>query len=319
MSTNVRFKVRKKQFDSSVDSVDGVLVFDTTTKNIMLAGEEFGHFTTFDATSAIDSNSTNQEFPTAKAVYEHVADSVNDMVTYATAYANSLIEQGVVTPIVGVPSMLYAPEVITDTTHTQITLDPVKGNAVYVFTQPLTELNILSIAALNLETTLYFTTHATTTMSYSFPQGLYKASVIKFDKDCHYCMSIKDGLVVLEKIEQYLNDSPFIFSSEQLVDGVLKASPTIVEISGSTPVINNTQPYTIYKLGEITSLTMSQIPSNTLETIVYFSAGNTLANLVLSGVSPLKLSAGSTTNLLNGYFCMAIKDGVVTIVQMKGM
>lgn len=319
MSTNVRFKVRKKQFDSSVDSVDGVLVFDTTTKNIILAGEEFGHFTTFDATSVIDSNSTNQEFPTAKGVYEHVANSVNDMVTYATAYANSLIEQGVVTPIVGVPSMLYAPEVITDTTHTQITLDPVKGNAVYVFTQPLTELNILSIAALNLETTLYFTTHATTMMSYSFPQGLYKASVIKFDKDCHYCMSIKDGLVVLEKIEQYLNNSPFIFSSEQLMDGVLKASPTIVEISGSTPVISNTQPYTIYKLGEITSLTMSQIPSNTLETIVYFSAGNTLVNLVLSGVSPLKLSAGSITNLLNGYFCMAIKDGVVTIVQMKGM
>ena len=319
MSTNVRFKVRKKQFDSSVDSVDGVLVFDTTTKNIILAGEEFGHFTTFDATSVIDSNSTNQEFPTAKGVYEHVANSVNDMVTYATAYANSLIEQGVVTPIVGVPSMLYAPEVITDTTHTQITLDPVKGNAVYVFTQPLTELNILSIAALNLETTLYFTTHATTMMSYSFPQGLYKASVIKFDKDCHYCMSIKDGLVVLEKIEQYLNNSPFIFSSEQLMDGVLKASPTIVEISGSTPVISNTQPYTIYKLGEITSLTMSQIPSNTLETIVYFSAGNALVNLVLSGVSPLKLSAGSITNLLNGYFCMAIKDGVVTIVQMKGM
>lgn len=319
MSTNVRFKVRKKQFDSSVDSVDGVLVFDTTTKNIILAGEEFGHFTTFDATSVIDSNSTNQEFPTAKGVYEHVANSVNDMVTYATAYANSLIEQGVVTPIVGVPSMLYAPEVITDTTHTQITLDPVKGNAVYVFTQPLTELNILSIAALNLETTLYFTTHATTMMSYSFPQGLYKASVIKFDKDCHYCMSIKNGLVVLEKIEQYLNNSPFIFSSEQLMDGVLKASPTIVEISGSTPVISNTQPYTIYKLGEITSLTMSQIPSNTLETIVYFSAGNALVNLVLSGVSPLKLSAGSITNLLNGYFCMAIKDGVVTIVQMKGM
>ena len=103
------------------------------------------------------------------------------------------------------------------------------------------------------------------------------------------------------------------------MDGVLKASPTIVEISGSTPVISNTQPYTIYKLGEITSLTMSQIPSNTLETIVYFSAGNTLVNLVLSGVSPLKLSAGSITNLLNGYFCMAIKDGVVTIVQMKGI
>lgn len=319
MSTNVQVKFRKKSYDETVDAANGVVVFDTTTKNIIVGGDEFGHFTTFEATSDIDSNSTNQEFPTARAVYEHVANSIDDMVTYATAYANSLIEQGVVTPIVGVPSMLYAPEVITDTTHTQITLDPVKGNAVYVFTQPLTELNILNISALNLETTLYFTTHATTTMSYSFPQGLYKASVIKFDKDCHYCMSIKDGLVVLEKIEQYLNDSPFIFSSEQLVDGVLKASPTIVEISGSTPVINNTQPYTIYKLGEITSLTMSQVPSNTLETIVYFSAGSTLVNLVLSGVSPLKLSAGSTTNLLNGYFCMAIKDGVVAIVQMKEM
>ncbi len=246
-----------------------------------------------------------------------LANNMYDKIIQVVAYANSLIEKGVVTPIPYVPSLVYAPEVITDTTSTAATLNPMKGNAVYIFTQPLTELNIIEISALELETTIYFTTHATTTFSYSFPQGMYKANVIKFDKNTHYCLSIKDGVVVLEKIENYLHDSDFIYSSDQLMGGVLKSRPDVVEISGSTPVIANTQPYTIYKLDEVTSLTMQQIPANTLETIAYFSAGNTPVNLVLSGIVPLKLASGSTTDLINGHFCLVIKDGVVVITEIK--
>jgi hypothetical protein len=317
MSSNVNIKLKKKQYDSSVDDAAGVLTFDTVTKEIYIEGDRYGHFTTMDATGTIDSSSTDQQFPTARSVYNYVLAGLDDNVNYATAYANSLIEQGVVTPIPTVPSMLYAPEVITNTTDTTCTLDPMKGNAVYIFTQPLTRLDILSIAALNLETTIYFTTHSTSDFSYSFPQGMYKMSMLAFEKGKHYCLSIKDGLVILEKIERFLNESTFIYSSEQLVDGALKSSPTIVEITGSTPVVNTTQPYTIYKFGQITSLTMQQVPSNTLETICYFSAGSTPVNLVLSGISPLKLSAGSVTNLTNGSFCLVIKDGVIVITEIK--
>lgn len=246
-----------------------------------------------------------------------LANNMYDKVINVVAYANSLIEDGVVTPIQHVPSLVYVPEVITDTTNTAVTLNPLKGNAVYIFTQPLTELNILAISGVYLETTVYFTTHPTTTFSYTFPQGLYKGTIIKFEKDSHYCMSFKDGVVLLEKIEKYLNESVFLFSSEQLVDGVLKSSPDVVEISGSTPLIANTQPYTIYKFGEITSLTMQEIPANTLETVAYFSAGATPVNLVLVGSGPLKMSSGSVTRLVDGYFCLVIKDGVVVITELK--
>ena len=170
-----------------------------------------------------------------------------------------------------------------------------------------------------METTIYFTTHASTTFSCTFPQGMYKATSLKFNKDCHYCLSIKDGIAVLEKIDKYLNESVFLFSSEQLTDGILRSRPDIVETSGSNPVIANTQPYTIYKFGEVASLTLLNIPANTLETIAYFSAGSTPVNLVLSGTQPLKLTSGSITTLTNGDFCLAIKDGVVVITELKSM
>jgi len=304
-----------------------------------------------DKVTTISSSSTDNQYPSAKCVADIMTDGIGldgnmeyssnetlianedtlhdavdvlasnlyDKVINVVAYANSLIEEGVVTPIPYVPSLVYAPEVITDTTSTTVTLNPLKGNAVYIFTQPLTELNIITLSGLYLETTIYFTTHATTTFSYSFPQGMYKGSVITFNKDTHYCLSIKDGVAVLEKIDKYLDESTFIFSSEQLIDGVLKSMPDIVEVSGSTPVIANTQPYTIYKFGEVTSLTMQQIPANTLETIAYFSAGSTAVNLVLSGVDPLKLSSGSVASLANGDFCLVIKDGVVVITEIKEM
>lgn len=333
----------------SSDVKDAVWNTNTKTLTITKSDNTTINLNIGDKVTTISSSSTNNQYPSAKCVADIMTDGIGldgnmeyssnetlianedtlhdavdvlasnlyDKVINVVAYANSLIEEGVVTPIPYVPSLVYAPEVITDTTSTTVTINPLKGNAVYIFTQPLTELNIITLSGLYLETTIYFTTHSTTTFSYSFPQGLYKGSVIKFDKNCHYCMSIKDGVVILEKIEKYLNESEFLFSSEQLIDGVLKSSPDIVEISGSTPLVANTQPYTIYKFGEVTSLTMQQIPANTLETIAYFSAGSTPVNLVLSGTQPLKLSSGSITNLVNGYFCLVIKDGIVVITEIK--
>lgn len=337
--------------DASLNPNTGVLTItkvDSSTITVNLSSFE----QTGNKVTSLSASSTDAQYPSAKCVHDTVtkiADSVGldrnleyssnedlianednlhdavdvlannmyDKIIQVVAYANSLIEKGEVTPIPYVPSLVYAPEVITDTSSTAVTLNPMKGNAVYIFTQPLTELNIVEISALELETTIYFTTHATTTFSYGFPQGMYKVNVIKFDKNTHYCLSIKDGVVVLEKIENYLHDSDFIYSSDQLMGGVLKSRPDIVEISGSTPVIANTQPYTIYKLDEVTSLTMQQIPANTLETIAYFSAGNTPVNLVLSGIVPLKLTSGSITSLTNGHFCLVVKDGVVVITEIK--
>ena len=283
--------------------------FDILIKNSVGLTDDFNYL----PNNALIANKEN-----ISDAVDELANIVDDKIVQIVAYANSLIEQGTVTPIQYVPSLMYVPQVITDTTTTAATLNPIIGNAVYIFTQPLTELNILNISALYLETTIYFTTHSTTTFSYTLPQGVYKANIIKFIKGCHYCMSIKDGVVCLEKIDRYLDEPTFIFSSEQLTDGLLKSRPEIVEVSGSTPVISTTKPYTIYKFGEITSLTMSQIPANTLETIAYFSSPpNESVTLILSGLAPLKISSGSVTSLRNGSFCLVIKDGVIVINEIK--
>lgn len=316
--SNKEITLRKKQYNPQVDNGGGVVIFDTQTKRILVSGKEYGHFATMNASGSITENSTAQEFPTAAAVYNYVTQTLEDYNTFTIAYANELISQGVITPISSVPSMVYAPEVILNTESESVTINTLKENAVYIYRQPLTQLNIMSALISPLETTIYFTTHETSNFSYVFPQGLKKATTIKFDKNSNYCISLKDGVIVLEKIEKYLDESTFIFSSEQLRDSVLKAQPDIVENASSTPVITNTQPYTIYKFGEVTSLTMQNIPANTLETVIYFSVGSVpLTNLTLSGQSSLKLSSGSITSFSQGQFCIAIKDGVVVITELK--
>ena len=312
-------KFKRKQYNPSTEQDDGAVVFDTITKGIYLDKEEFGHFSTMDATGIIGPESTAQQFPVALAVYNYIETYIEQSNNYAIAYANELISKGIITPISNIPSMVYCPKVILNTDSTTATLNPVKQNAVHIYRQPLISLSINSIIPSMLETTIYFTTHETETFSYNFPQGMCTANVIKFDKGCNYCMSIKDNIVVLEKVSSYLPGSTFIFSSQQLTDGVLRSSPEIVEVAGTTPVINVTQPYTIYKFGEVTSITLNEIPANTLETVVYFEAGNTAVtlNLYAAIANTLKLSSGSVTNLVNGKFCMAIKDGIIVIAELK--
>ena len=42
MASNVSVRLRKKEYNSSTDNIEGVVVFDTTTKTIFVSGERFG-------------------------------------------------------------------------------------------------------------------------------------------------------------------------------------------------------------------------------------------------------------------------------------
>lgn len=42
MSSNVSVRIRKKEYNSSTDNIEGVIVFDTITKTVLVGGERFG-------------------------------------------------------------------------------------------------------------------------------------------------------------------------------------------------------------------------------------------------------------------------------------
>lgn len=307
----MQLKFRKKQYNSSVDADNGVIVFDQESKNIYVAGETYGPFAEMEVTEDI-TNSTAQQIPTATAVHDYV-DSAIAAIAGEDKSGEKDTEKEESTPA-------SYPEVILDETSTSVTIDTVKENTVYIYNQPLTSLHINNCVSSTLETTIYFSTDSVANFSYYFPQGMYTMTSINFSKGSSYCISIKDNIIVLDKIKPFLSDSTFIFSSSKLADGDFSKAPTIVEVdtANHTPIIDKTEPYTIYKFGEVTDITMKEIPANTLEIVVYFSVGATDASLHLyPEKDPLKLSTGSITKLSNGKFCMTIKDGVVIISKIK--
>ena len=42
MASNVSARIRKKEYNSSTDNIEGVIVFDTITKTVLVGGERFG-------------------------------------------------------------------------------------------------------------------------------------------------------------------------------------------------------------------------------------------------------------------------------------
>ena len=42
MVSNVSARIRKKEYNSSTDNIEGVIVFDTITKTVLVGGERFG-------------------------------------------------------------------------------------------------------------------------------------------------------------------------------------------------------------------------------------------------------------------------------------
>ena len=125
-------------------------------------------------------------------------------------------------------------------------------------------------------------------------------------------ISIKDLVICMDEVKTYIDSQPVVFSSSQLMSGVIEP-PTVIDSADSAPVINNTLPNAIYRFETVTSITMHNVPANSLETLVYFTAGSQRVTLNLDSSSGLKITAGSALYLVSGDFVMSIKDGVIAI------
>ncbi len=241
-------------------------------------------------TGTIDASSTSQQVPNAKAVYDFI-----------TSYAS--------THEIG-PSLIPAPAVIIDSSTVNPSLDCLYGNKIYIWESPLTSLNIDSVADSHYESTLYFTTGST--FAITIPQNMKKLNLVTFTPNTSYVISIKDLVICMDVVKTYIDSQPVIFSSSQLMSGVIEP-PTVIDSTDPAPVINNTLPNAIYRFEEVTSITMHNVPANSLETLVYFTAGSQRVTLNLDSSSGLKITAGSALYLVSGDFVMSIKDGVIVI------
>lgn len=119
--------------------------------------------------------------------------------------------------------------------------------------------------------------------------------------------------MIAEIIESYIENDNIIFNSNQLEGGYID-SPMIFENSDRNPIVNNVQPNAIYKFDICDSITLNNIPSNSLETIIYWTSDvNTILNLTGDSTTQLKITAGSETSFKNGSYVMVIKDGIIVI------
>lgn len=244
-------------------------------------------------TALIDASSTSQQVPNAKAVYDFI-----------TNYSSSH-EIG--------PSLIPAPAVIIDSSNSSVTIDCLYGNKVYIWQTALTSLNINSITDSHYESTLYFTTG--NSFSIALPQNTKKLNPITFLPNTSYVLSIKDQIICTDTVQTYNSQQPVVFSSTQLASGVVE-NPTVIESADTNPVINNTLPNAIYRFGEVSTITMHNIPANSLETLVYFTAGSIRVTLNLDSSYGLKITSGSALYLYMGEYVMSIKDGVIVISEL---
>lgn len=241
-------------------------------------------------TAIIDASSTAQQIPNAKAVYDFITN-------YASSY-----EIG--------PSLIPAPAVIIDSSTVNPVIDCLYGNKIYIWESALTSLNINTIADSHYESTLYFTTG--NSFSISLPQNTKRLNRVTFAPNTSYVISVKDQIICMDIVQTYNSQYPVIFSSSQLMSGVVE-NPIVIESTDTDPVINETLPNAIYKFGEVSTITMHNIPANSLETLVYFTAGSNRVTLDLDSSFVLKITSGSALYLVSGDFVMSIKDGVIVI------
>lgn len=310
MASDVYVKFKKGQYEKPVDDIEGLVIFDTTLNTLRLSGREYGPLSAFKPSNEITTESTNQQLATAKSVY--------DAIVTATAPLYNNINGGSSVVYDGGPARVPAPYVYTDNESTDVVLEVLQANSVYVFNQPLNSLVINKVIDSTLESTLYFRT-GDGTIEFTVPQGVYKINSFFFEKNKSYCLSIKNKVMSCDVITPYMKTDTLIFGSSQLEGGYMDA-PQVYESAESNPVINNVQPNAVYKFGVCESITLNNIPSNSLETVVYWTSENN-TTLYLSGDenTTLKISGGSMTTYRNAMYVMAIKDGVIIINKIAGI
>ena len=306
------------------DTANGVVLFDPSTRKLYESGVEYGPMAGFGlatGVSDITGDPTSQnKLPTVKAVYELYQSIVETIDTITQQQIDA-------------SQYLYQPEVIIDrgfdSEDNTAVLDYMDSNKTYIYNTPLASLSILSAVApiytttptpssASLESTLYFTA-ADDTFSLSLPQSLCRISPLLFTGGCSYVLSLKDGIVCCDELyskssvgqEHAMNH---IFTSE--ATGGKLEPPSVVSVSGANPVIYNTSANTVYKFTDkLSSLTLSDVKANVLETVAYFVADDsfTLTINAYSGTH-LYYSEGSVASFKpNSSYAMSIKDGVVII------
>lgn len=304
--TILRFK--KGQFESVTDNYAGLIVFDDLLKTIYLEGQEYGPLSNYKLSAIIDENSTSNEIPTTKAVYETINNSIQKFFDNLTQEELELVNS--------YTTRIPAPKVIIDEENDSVSNINIQANTVYIYLQPLIKFTVDNIVNSPLETTIYFTV-GSEDFEFTIPQGLMAINQLLFDKDKHYVISIQNGVIVAEVMNSYVNTENFIYNSSQLQGGYIEA-PTIFENVDNNPVINNVQPNAIYKFGVCDTITLNNIPSNSLETIVYWtSEENTSLYLTGDNNTILKITDGSTKVFRNNNYTMCIKDGNIAISSMS--
>lgn len=300
-------RLKKGQLQAVIDNYPGLIVFDDLLKTIYLEGQEYGPLSNYQPTAVINENSNQNQLPTAKAVYDTIQSSIEN-------YINNLNEEQLEL-VNSATTRIPAPKVIIDNENTTISNIDIKANTVYIYQQPLTKFTANSVINSPLETTIYFTV-GTDDFEFTVPQGLMTINQLFFDNGKHYVISIQNGVIVAEIINTYIENTNFIYNSNQGNSGYID-SPSIFENADDNPVINDVQPNAVYKFGVCNSITLNNIPSNSLETIVYWtSEENTTLYLTGDSNTILKISEGSSKVFKNNNYVMTIKDGNIVITSI---
>lgn len=291
----------------------GAVTLDDGTRQVLVNGVEYGPFVSYTPAGVINENSTHTELATAKSVYNMIKNILKPAYEDVLAYQQSVVagkldDSG--------PSRVPAPYVVTDNTSTSVEIDNLASNTVYIFNQPLTSLIIKNMVSSTLESTIYFKTTGDA-FTYLLPQGTYTANIYKFIPNTAYCMCVKNNVVTCDKIIPLVESQNIIFASSQSQSGYIDA-PHVYENNSATPIVNTVEPNAVYKFDRCSSITLNNIPSNSLETLVYWtSQGTTSLHLSGDANTTLKITNGSITTFENGVkYVMSIKDGVIIISKL---
>ena len=165
-----------QQLAQAVKSLSGTMIWDEGIKTALCVVED-----------------ENEDKQLALKTYniggETSADSVSFDNTNTTNITSTNV-QGALEQVDG----LIAPQVITDTTSTTITLAEAKANTIYQY-GTLTSLTITANETSYAETLIYFT--AGNTINVSLPNTLKTIGDISFDANTQYVMSIVNNILIV--------------------------------------------------------------------------------------------------------------------------
>ena len=301
----IRYKNGK--YNNKYDYIPGLLVFDSQDKDVYVGGKKYGPLSRYIINNTIDSNSNNNEFVPADVVNNYINNSFNEL--YNQIKQDNTISDDSPTKI---PYAYTIVDNDTDNVYFNTLLD----NVIYYFNKPLNTIVIDSINNNN-ETIIYFTTNKKSFEFYII-EDYQSINKVSFEKNTQYCATIKNNTIGIQKITPISKEIKFLHTGSQIPAGFIDF-PNVINFDNNeiNPVIN-VQPNTIYKLGTCESITLNNIPSNTIETtIIWNSDKNTTVYLNPDNNTKLHISQNSEKFFTNNSYVMTIKDGNILISSIN--